>query len=108
MEKVKNLPPSRVPSSLAHLDVLKNIRVNCSNLTFGRLYSHVLAHQDDKLDYSNLSRPSQLNVNMDYNAKRVLWNLKPTCLPSERAFPLESVCIFAESSKITADMGQYV
>jgi hypothetical protein len=108
LEKVKNLPPSIVPSSLAHSDILKNILVNCSNLTFGQLYSHVLAHQDDKLDYSNLSRPSQLNVNIDYNARQVLWNLKPTCPPSEQAFPLEPVCIFAESSKITADMGQYV
>jgi hypothetical protein len=108
LEKVKNLPPSRVPSSLAHSEVLKNILVNCSNLTFGRFYSHVLVHQDDKLDYSNLSRPSQLNVNMDYNAKQVLWNLKPTCPPSKQAFPLEPICIFAESSKIMADMGQYV
>jgi hypothetical protein len=31
LQKVKNLPPSRVPSSLAHSDVLKNILVNCSN-----------------------------------------------------------------------------
>jgi hypothetical protein len=61
-----------------------------------------------KLDYSNLSRPLQLNVNMDYNAKQVLWNLQPTCPPREQAFPSEPECIFAESSKITADMGQYV
>ena len=70
--KVKNLPPSRVPSSLAHSDVLKNILVNCSSLTFDRHYSHVLAHQDDQLDYGDLSQPSQLNVNMDYNAKQAL------------------------------------
>jgi hypothetical protein len=38
LEKVKNPPPSRVPSSLAHSDVLKNILVNCSNLTFQRLH----------------------------------------------------------------------
>jgi hypothetical protein len=102
---VKNLPPSRVPSRLAHTDVLKNILVNCSNLTIEHLYSHVLVHQDDKLDYGDLSRPSQLNINMDYNAKQALWNIQPTCPPSGQAFPLEPVCIFAESSKITVDMG---
>jgi hypothetical protein len=108
LEKVKNLPPSRVPSSLAHSDVLKNILVNYSNLFFEWLYSHVLAHQDNKVDYRNLSRPLQLNINMDYNSKQVFWNLQPTCPPRKQAFPLEPVCIFAESSKITADMGHYV
>jgi hypothetical protein len=108
LEKVKNLPPLRVPSRLAHLDVLKNILVNFSNLTFECLYSHVLVYQDDKLDYGNLSRPSQLNVNMDYNAKQALWNIQPTHPPSGQAFPLEPVCIFTELSKITLDMGQYV
>ena len=34
LEKVKNLPPTRIPSRLAHLDVLKNILVNRSNLSF--------------------------------------------------------------------------
>ncbi len=108
LDKVKNLPPSRVPSNLAHSDVLKNILVNCSNLTFDRLYSHVLAYQDDKLDYGDLSRPSQLNVNMDYNAKQALWNIQHSRQPRGQAFPLEPVYTSAESEKITADMGQYV
>jgi hypothetical protein len=38
LHKVKDLPPSRVPSNCAHSDVLKNILVNCSNLTFERYY----------------------------------------------------------------------
>jgi hypothetical protein len=37
LHKVKDLPPSRFPSNCAHSDVLKNILVNCSNLTFERL-----------------------------------------------------------------------
>ncbi len=79
-EKVKNLPPSRIPSSLAHLDVLKNIQVNCNNLSFDQFYLHVLAHQDDKEDYQDLSRPSQLNVNINFNAKQALLDLQPTNL----------------------------
>jgi hypothetical protein len=55
LHKVQNSLPSRVPSRLAHSDILKNILVNCSNLTFDRYYSHVLAHQDDNVDYGDLS-----------------------------------------------------
>ena len=105
LEKVKNLPPSRIPSSLAHSDVLKNILVNCSNLSFDQFYLHVLAHQDEKEDYQDLSIPSQLNVNMDFNAKQALLDLQLTNLPHQRAFPLEPVCVFAGLWKITADMG---
>jgi hypothetical protein len=107
LEKVKNLPPTRVPSRLAHSDVLKNILVNCSNLSFDRFYLHVRAHQDDKDEYHNLSRPSQLNVNMDFNAKQTLLDLQLTNLPRQQAF-LESVCVFAGLWKITADMGSQV
>ena len=49
LDKVKNLPPSCIPSGRSHSDVLKNVLVNCSNLSFTRFYSHVKAHQDDKL-----------------------------------------------------------
>jgi hypothetical protein len=108
LEKVKNLPPSRIPSSLAHSNVLKIILVNCSNLSFDQFYLHVLVHQDEKEDYQDLSRPSQLNVNMDFNAKQALLDLQPTNLPHQQAFPLEPVCVFAGSWKITADMGPQV
>ena len=46
LEKVKNLPPARIPTGSAHSDVLKNILVNCSDLPFDRYYLHVSAHQD--------------------------------------------------------------
>jgi hypothetical protein len=55
LNKVKDLPPTWVPSSCAHSDVLKNILMNCSNLLFERYYLHVLAHQDDKEDCQDLS-----------------------------------------------------
>jgi hypothetical protein len=108
LRKVQNLPPSRVPSRLAHSDVLKHTLVNCNNLTFEHYYSHVLAHQDDNVDYGDLSRPAQLNVNMDYNAKQALWSIQPMQLPRGQAFPLEMVYVLAGSDKITADMGHHV
>ena len=106
LDKVKNLPPSRVPLGLSHSDVLKNILVNCSSLSFARFYSHVKAHQDDTVKYKDLTRPAQLNVNTDSYAKQALWDLQATRPPTQQAFPLEPVCVFADSAKITADTGQ--
>jgi hypothetical protein len=108
LDKVKNLPPSCIPTRSSHLDVLKNILVNCSDLSFNRFYSHVAAHQEDQEEYRSLSRPSQLNCSMDFLAKKALWDLQATRLPSQQAFPLELICVFAGPTKIIADMGDYV
>jgi hypothetical protein len=80
-DKVKNLPPSCIPAGWSHSNVLRNILINCRNLFFDRLYSHVKAHQDDIKECRNLTRPSQLNCTMDYHAKAALWNISPTNLP---------------------------
>ena len=56
LDKVKNLPPHRIPSKCRHSDVLKNIIIHCSDMTFDRLFSYVPAHQDDREDFDNLSR----------------------------------------------------
>jgi hypothetical protein len=34
--------------------------------------------------------------------------MKPTNLPVQKAFPLEPICIFADSTKISPDMGDHV
>jgi hypothetical protein len=94
LNKVKNLPLARVPCSVAHSDIHKNILVNCSNLSFDRYYSHVRSHQDNKEEYKNLLRPSQLNCSMYFLAEQTLWELQPTSLPTQKAFPLEPVSIF--------------
>jgi hypothetical protein len=108
LDKVKNLPPERIPTGSAHSDVLKNILVNCSNLSFNRLYSHVSAHQDDHQCLDALPREAQLNCAMDSLAKKTLWDLRPTQLPRHQAFPLEPISIFAGETKITTDMGDYL
>ncbi len=66
------------------------------------------AHQDDKMVYQDLSQPLQLNCPMDFNAKRALLDIQPMNLPSQHAFPLEPVCAFAGTTKISADMGQHL
>ena len=45
---------------------------------------------------------------MDYLAKKAFWDLRATQLPVQQAFPLEPICIFAGTTKITADMGYYI
>ena len=108
LNMVQNLPTSRIPTKCQHSDVLKNILVNCSRLSFQRQFLHVAAHQDDHSVYSSLSRPAQLNCAMDNLAKRAIWNLQATSLPVQRPFPLEPICIFAGQTKITADTVCYL
>jgi hypothetical protein len=55
LNKVENLPPLQNPLQLGTLGCIKNILVNCAGLLFTRLYSHVRAHQDDKMGYQDLS-----------------------------------------------------
>ena len=103
LDKVANLPPNRIPTRCKHSDILKNIMINCTDLTFDLHYSHVRAHQDDSTLYALLSRPAQLNCNMDINAKRVIWGLDGDELPPQEVFPLEAVSVFVGQEKMTSD-----
>ena len=48
LARVANLPPHRIPTQCRHSDILKNVLVNCTSLSFTLKYAHVKAHQDDK------------------------------------------------------------
>ncbi len=93
LDKVKKLPPHRIPTRCCHSDVLKNIMVHCSSMSFDRIFSDVSAHQDDRVAFNNLSRHAQLNWMVDYGAKHVHLNLSPDELPWQQAFPLETVSV---------------
>ena len=104
LEKVENLPPYRIPSRCSHGDILKNILVNCSDLSFSRTFSHVKAHQDDHAAYQDLDRPSQLNCQMDYQAKRQIWDWEESQGEEvTKRFPLEPICVMIGKNKITAN-----
>jgi hypothetical protein len=77
LNKVENLPLYRIPTRCSHSDILKNIMVHCSNLSFHHLYSHMKAHQDDNIQYGDLTRPAQLNCQMDYHGKKAIWDTGP-------------------------------
>jgi hypothetical protein len=101
LNKVENLPPYRIPTKFSHSDILKNIMVNCSNLTFLRIFSHVKAHQDDHSGYESLTRSAQLNCQMDYHAKQAIWESELNPDSPTRRFPLEPICVFLGRNKLT-------
>ncbi len=106
LNKVRDLPPYRIPTQCSHWDILKNIMTNCSKLTFTRQYSHVKAHQDEGRAYSNLPREAQLNCQMDYLAKMAIYEtLAPQEIPT-RWFPLEPICVFLGKNKLTSNKGE--
>jgi hypothetical protein len=97
LNKVKNLPPHRIPSKCRHSDVLKNIMVHCSGLSFTRLFSYVLAHQDDRTRFEDLSRLAQLNCAVDFGAKRALLKrMHSTCHANNLSHWRQSVCLQAK------------
>jgi hypothetical protein len=79
--------------------------VNCSDLSFRRLYSLVRAHHDNNVQYGDLSRLAQLNCQIDYYAKKAIWDAGPVDDKITHPFPLEPVCIFLGKNKLTSDKG---
>ncbi len=61
LQRATYLPPYRIPSRCKHSNILKNILVNCQDLTFNIHYSHVKVHQDNTTLFDKLSRSLQLN-----------------------------------------------
>jgi hypothetical protein len=106
LNKVKDLPPYSIPTQCSHLDILKNIMANCSNLSFSWLYSHVKAHQDNGKVYGNLTRDAQLNCQMDYLAKRAIYKAQAPQEAPARWFPIKPICVFLGRSKLTSDKGE--
>jgi hypothetical protein len=94
LHKVENLPPYRIPTKCSHSDILKNIMVNCSNLSFVRNFSHVKAHQDEGIEYGSLMRHAQLNCQIDNHVKKAIWEATPDPEAPTWQFPLEPICVF--------------
>lgn len=108
LKRVSTLPDNRLPFGCKHSDILKNIMVNCSKLSFDCKYLHVIAHQDDGMSYHKLKRPSQLNCLMDTNTKNVIWGLEEEELPPQYVFPLEPVAVFVGQEKLTSGSEDYI
>jgi hypothetical protein len=105
LNKIENLPPHRIPTKCNHSDILKNIMVLCSDLSSCRLYSHIKAHQDDNIQYGDLSQPAQLNCQVDYHAKKAIWEVGLVDEEITLRFPLKLVCVFLGKNRLTSDKG---
>ena len=108
LDRLRNLPPHRIPSKCRHSDILKNVMLHCGSMSFTRQFSHVSAHQDDRTKWENLMRAEQLNCAADFGAKRVLLRHDAADLPRQQKFPLEAVCVWAGREKMTSDTGHYI
>ncbi len=102
LKKVADLPPHKIPVRCRHSDILKNIMVHCTSLSFALAYSHVKAHQDYNEEFKNLPRPAQINIHCDGMAKGKIWEL-PTELPRQKSFPLEPVTVWIGDDKLSSD-----
>ena len=108
LSRVSNLPAYRIPSRCKHSDILKNILINCRDMSFTLHYSHVKAHQDDDADFSSLSRKSQLNCICDGLAKDDVRATAISKPQSTRPFPLEPICMFVKGEKMTSDTAPHI
>jgi hypothetical protein len=105
LERITDLPSGRIPSRIKHADILKILMVHCKNFSFGCSYLHVKAHQDDRQSYYALTRPAQLNCQVDFYAKSVIWGLEGSQPPPQDMLPLEALGVFAGKTKITSGRG---
>jgi hypothetical protein len=80
--------------------------INCNSLLFTRIFSHVKAHQDDGIKYGSLTRHAQLNCQMDYHAKKAIWETIPDPEAPTKQFPLEPICVYLGNNKLTSDKGE--
>jgi hypothetical protein len=106
LNKVVNLPPYRIPTECSHSDILKNIMINCNNLSFMKIFSQVKAHQDNDIKYGSLRRHAQLNYQMDYHAKKAIWETIPDPEAPTKQFPLKPICVHLGKNKLTLDKGE--
>ena len=103
LQRVTYLPPYRIPSRCKHSDILKNILVNCRDLTFSINYSHMKAHQDHTMPFKKLSRSSQLNCICDHLAKQRLSDGEAEPKGGSQLFLLEPISIFVEGEKLSSE-----
>jgi hypothetical protein len=101
---IETLTTLKIPAKYKHSDILKNILVNCTDLSFQINYEHILAHQDDDQAFHTLSRPAQLNCAVDAGAKAQICELDLLTTLRQHRFPLEPIVCFAGTWKLTASM----
>ncbi len=105
LKRITSLPPYRIPSRCQHSDILKNLLVNCRDMSFTLYYSHMKAHQDDNKSFKKLSRKAQLNCICDYTAKQQIAIHGAEGSTQGQMFPLEPIGLFIKGERMTSKTG---
>jgi hypothetical protein len=108
LNRVLYLPPYRIPTRCQHSDILKNILVNCRDLSFTTYYLHIKAHQDNQTSFKNLCRKAQSNCICNHAAKFRIATDGQERPASGKLFPLESVGVYVRGEKMTSDTGESI
>jgi hypothetical protein len=103
LDKVEGLPPGCLTAKCKHSDILKNILVNCANLSFAVVFEHIEAYQDGGMDFHCLMRPAQLNCAVNAGTKRRLLEADATEQPVRQRFLLEPIVCYVKKDKMTMD-----
>jgi hypothetical protein len=105
LKRVPSVPPYRIPSCCRHSDILKNLLVNCQNLSFTVYYSHMKAHQDNTKSFKELNRKAQLNCICNHTAKQqIAINVMNDSTPGWMS-PIEPIGLFIKGEKMTSETG---
>ena len=96
--------PFPVSRKLQQGDLLRTIIFIREKLPFRPWFFHIKGHQDDAVLYSELDRPSQLNVDCDLLAKAGLRLFHSLSHPHHSSFPFEFVQYWVDGVKITSDI----
>ena len=106
--RVRDLPPNRISKRCRHLNILKNILVNCGRLSFCRVYLHVKAHQDDYMKWEDMTKEVQLSTACNAGAKMCLQMQDITNPAWQEPFWLEPICMFIDGKNMTLDIGSHI
>jgi hypothetical protein len=94
--RAAELPPYHIPTQCRHSDIPKTMLATCGGLSFHQEYIHVEAHQDQSMQWEDLSRTAQLNVAGNAGAKAMIRSQNITDLPRQEVFPQKPICMFVD------------
>jgi hypothetical protein len=108
LRRVVHLLPYQIPLHCKHSDILKNICVNCRDLTFILYYLHIKAYKDDNVACNKLSWKLQLNCICNHLAKQRISKSAQQQQQDSQLFPLEPISIFIKGTKLSSSTGQQI
>ena len=97
---------SQVSLTQKHIDLIWAIWKLASSIPIDVEFEDVTAHLDDHHHFEDLDLPSQLNVQVDYEAKHYIWHLlsEPPPLAGLRNILMEGWSCWLGDTKVTTNL----